>query len=76
MSILQGAGFGVGPMCDSRGKPVSLLYFIAVWNTAGKHLYVGLLVVQYSLQVCTAWADHRCGMKHESFLFREFQKRI
>ena len=30
MSILKGAGFGVGPICDSSGKRVSWLYFIAV----------------------------------------------
>jgi len=30
MSILKGAGFDVRPICDSSGKPVSWLYFIAV----------------------------------------------
>jgi len=30
MSILKGAGFGVGRICDTSGKPVSWLYFIAV----------------------------------------------
>jgi hypothetical protein len=30
MSILKGAGFDVRSICDSSGKPVSWLYFIAV----------------------------------------------
>jgi hypothetical protein len=30
MSILKGAGFDVGPICDSSDNPVSWQYFIAV----------------------------------------------